>query len=72
MSSTLRAASKDTLQVKDKTYHYYSLPLAAKELGDLTRLPKSLKVLLENLLRWQAGLNMLMLTGKLPIVRRAC
>ncbi|HDG9794513.1 TPA: aconitate hydratase AcnA [Raoultella planticola] len=55
MSSTLRAASKDTLQVKDKTYHYYSLPLAAKELGDLTRLPKSLKVLLENLLRWQDG-----------------
>ncbi len=50
MSSTLRAASKDTLQVKDKTYHYYSLALAAKQLGDLTRLPKSLKVLLENLL----------------------
>ncbi|HBT3237425.1 TPA: aconitate hydratase AcnA [Klebsiella aerogenes] len=55
MSSTLRAASKDTLQVKDKTYHYYSLALAAKQLGDLTRLPKSLKVLLENLLRWQDG-----------------
>ncbi|UWZ71842.1 aconitate hydratase AcnA [Klebsiella michiganensis] len=55
MSSTLRAASKDTLQVKDKTWHYYSLPLAAKQLGDLSRLPKSLKVLLENLLRWQDG-----------------
>ncbi|HGY3717393.1 TPA: aconitate hydratase AcnA [Citrobacter gillenii] len=55
MSSTLREASKDTLQVKDKTYHYYSLPLAAKSLGDITRLPKSLKVLLENLLRWQDG-----------------
>lgn len=55
MSSTLRAASKDTLQVKDKTYHYYSLALAAKQLGDLSRLPKSLKVLLENLLRWQDG-----------------
>ncbi|MBC6554751.1 aconitate hydratase AcnA [Citrobacter braakii] len=53
MSSTLREASKDTLQVKDKTYRYYSLPLAAKSLGDITRLPKSLKVLLENLLRWQ-------------------
>lgn len=47
MSSTLREASKDTLQAKDKTYHYYSLPLAAKSLGDITRLPKSLKVLLE-------------------------
>ncbi|EEY7193843.1 TPA: aconitate hydratase AcnA [Escherichia coli] len=55
MSSTLREASKDALQAKDKTYHYYSLPLAAKSLGDITRLPKSLKVLLENLLRWQDG-----------------
>ena len=36
MSSTLREASKDTLQAKDKTYHYYSLPLAAKSLGDIT------------------------------------
>jgi aconitate hydratase len=53
MSLTLREASKDTLQALNKTYHYYSLPLAAKELGDITRLPKSLKVLLENLLRWQ-------------------
>ncbi|MGC7980808.1 hypothetical protein ACP3XK_32290, partial [Salmonella enterica] len=49
MSSTLREASKDTLQTKDKTYHYYSLPLAAKSLGDIARLPKSLKVLMENL-----------------------
>ncbi|UYU30359.1 aconitate hydratase AcnA [Siccibacter colletis] len=53
MSSTLREATRDTLQALDKTYHYYSLPLAAKELGDIARLPKSLKVLLENLLRWQ-------------------
>ncbi len=28
MSSTLREASKDTLQVNEKTWHYYSLPLA--------------------------------------------
>ncbi len=61
MSLTLREASKDTLQVKDKTYHYYSLPLAAKSLGDIARLPKSLKVLLENLLRWQDGNS---ITGK--------
>ncbi|MGC6744305.1 aconitase family protein [Escherichia coli] len=32
-----------------------ALPLAAKSLGDITRLPKSLKVLLENPLRWQDG-----------------
>jgi aconitate hydratase len=55
MSSTLREASKDTLQVLDKTYHYYSLPQAAARLGDIQRLPKSLKVLLENLLRWEDG-----------------
>ncbi|MEO3988885.1 aconitate hydratase AcnA [Pseudocitrobacter cyperus] len=55
MSSTLREASKDALQTKDKTYHFYSLSLAAKTLGDISRLPKSLKVLLENLLRWQDG-----------------
>ncbi|WP_061709003.1 aconitate hydratase AcnA [Pseudenterobacter timonensis] len=55
MSLTLREASKDTLQAGNKTYHYYSLPLAARTLGDIARLPKSLKVLLENLLRWQDG-----------------
>ena len=55
MSSTLREASKDTLLVNEKTWHYYSLPLAEKQLGDLSRLPKSLKVLMENLLRWQDG-----------------
>ncbi|SDH82939.1 aconitate hydratase AcnA [Pseudomonas panipatensis] len=42
-----------TLQVAGKTYHYYSLAEAAKSLGDLEKLPKSLKVLLENLLRWE-------------------
>ncbi|BBR58597.1 MULTISPECIES: aconitate hydratase AcnA [unclassified Klebsiella] len=55
MSSTLREACKETLQVDNKTYHYYSLARAAEALGDLSRLPKSLKVLLENLLRWQDG-----------------
>ena len=44
-----------TLKVDDKTYHYFSLPLAAKTLGDLSKLPMSLKVLLENLLRWEDG-----------------
>jgi len=42
-----------TLQVDSKTYHYFSLPDAAKSLGDLDKLPMSLKVLLENLLRWE-------------------
>ncbi|MDH0647357.1 aconitate hydratase AcnA [Pseudomonas sp. GD03858] len=44
-----------TLQVADRTYHYFSLPEAARQLGDLQRLPMSLKVLLENLLRWEDG-----------------
>jgi aconitate hydratase len=45
--------SLKTLDVNDKTYHYFSLPDAAKTLGDLDQLPMSLKVLLENLLRWE-------------------
>ena len=42
-----------SLDVGGKTYLYYSLPEAAKTLGDISRLPTSLKVLLENLLRWE-------------------
>jgi len=53
MSSTLRTISKNKLKVQDKSYHFYSLALAAGQLGDIHRLPKSLKVLLENLIRWQ-------------------
>lgn len=53
MSRTLKSVSRASLEVANKTYHYYSLPLAAERLGDISRLPKSLKVLLENLLRWQ-------------------
>ncbi|TDV67883.1 aconitate hydratase AcnA [Pseudomonas sp. LP_7_YM] len=45
--------SLKTLDVNNKTYHYFSLPEAAKSLGDLDTLPMSLKVLLENLLRWE-------------------
>ncbi|GLK90616.1 aconitate hydratase AcnA [Pseudomonas turukhanskensis] len=45
--------SRQTLTVGDKTYEYFSLPQAAKKLGSLDKLPMSLKVLLENLLRWE-------------------
>ncbi|MBM5457795.1 aconitate hydratase AcnA [Pseudomonas sp. P66] len=44
-----------SLTVADRTYAYYSLTEATKSLGDLQRLPMSLKVLLENLLRWEDG-----------------
>ncbi|NHN78039.1 aconitate hydratase AcnA [Azotobacter chroococcum] len=46
-----------SLDVDGQTYHYYSLPEAAKSLGDISRLPVSLKVLLENLLRWEDGVS---------------
>jgi aconitate hydratase len=48
--------SRKTLQVGAKTYVYYSLEAAAQNgLGDVSRLPVSLKVLLENLLRFEDG-----------------
>ena len=47
--------TRSALQVGDKTYAYYSLEKAAAELGDITRLPFSMKVLLENLLRFEDG-----------------
>ncbi len=48
--------SRKTLKVGAKTYAYYSLEAAAQNgLGDISRLPVSLKVLLENLLRFEDG-----------------
>ncbi|MCR0983477.1 aconitate hydratase AcnA [Roseomonas populi] len=48
--------TKRTLAVDGKTYHYFSIPEAAKALGaDFTRLPNSLKVLLEHILRFENG-----------------
>jgi aconitate hydratase len=47
--------SRRTLTVEGKPYDYYSLPAAAQILGDISRLPVSLKVLLENTLRFEDG-----------------
>ena len=47
--------TRRTLNVEGKAYDYYSLPEAAKTLGDFSRLPVSLKVLLENTLRFEDG-----------------
>src|ERR1700744_6694974 len=47
--------SRRTLTVEGKEYDYFSLPEAAKTLGDISRLPVSLKVLLENVLRFEDG-----------------
>ena len=47
---------RQTLTVGDKTYTYYSLPLAERNgLSGISRLPFSMKVLLENLLRFEDG-----------------
>ena len=48
--------TRRTLKVGGKSYDYYSLEAAAEALGaDISRLPFSLKVLLENLLRFEDG-----------------
>ena len=48
--------ARKTLTVKGKDYTYYSLDAAAQNgLGDISRLPASLKVLLENMLRHEDG-----------------
>ncbi|MGH7186800.1 MAG: aconitase family protein, partial [Pseudomonadota bacterium] len=48
--------TRRTLKVGRKSYDYYSLEAAAEAgLGDLSRLPVSLKILLENLLRFEDG-----------------
>ncbi|WP_348678422.1 aconitate hydratase AcnA [Alcanivorax profundi] len=48
--------SKSSLTANGKTYHYFDLnAVADKGWGDLSKLPFSLKVLLENLLRYEDG-----------------
>ena len=47
--------TRSTLSVGGKNYAYYSLDKAAAQLGDVSRLPFSMKVLLENLLRFEDG-----------------
>ena len=47
--------TRKTLTVDGKNYTYFSIPEAAKSIGDVSRLPVSLKVLLENVLRFEDG-----------------
>ncbi|MCV6545759.1 MAG: aconitate hydratase AcnA [Cohaesibacter sp.] len=48
--------AKQSLHVNGKTYHYFSLPEAEKNgLSGISQLPYSLKVVLENLLRFEDG-----------------
>ena len=47
--------TRKTLSVDGKTYDYFSLRDAAAQLGNIDKLPFTLKVLLENLLRFEDG-----------------
>lgn len=47
--------TRKTLTVDGEEYDYYSLSEAAKHIGDISRLPYTLKVILENLLRFEDG-----------------
>ena len=47
--------TRKTLEVNGKSYDYFSLKAAAEKIGDISKLPFSLKVLLENLLRYEDG-----------------
>ncbi|MGP1282828.1 MAG: aconitate hydratase AcnA [Parasphingopyxis sp.] len=50
-------STRSSLTVEGRTVHYYSLAKAAEKLGDVSRLPFSMKVLLENLLRFEDGVT---------------
>ena len=47
--------TRDHMTVGGETVAYYSLAKAADKLGDISRLPFTLKVLLENMLRFEDG-----------------
>ncbi|MBF9046669.1 aconitate hydratase AcnA [Rhodobacterales bacterium LSUCC0031] len=50
------AKTRRTLNIGDKSYAYYSIAAAeAAGLGDFSRLPAALKVVLENMLRFEDG-----------------
>jgi len=49
--------TRSTLEAGGQSYAYYSLTKAADALGDISRLPFSMKVLLENLLRFEDGVT---------------
>ncbi len=48
---------RGTMQVGEQNIAYYSLSKAAEKLGDISRLPFTLKVLLENMLRFEDGVT---------------
>ena len=51
--------TRKTMTVDGQDYDYFSLKAAAEQIGDISRLPYTLKVLLENLLRFEDGLSLI-------------
>ena len=47
--------TRRSLSVEGKSYEYFSITEAEKSIGDVSRLPVSLKILLENILRFEDG-----------------
>lgn len=52
-SDTLQ--TKQTLNIDGKKYNYFSIKAAEEKIGDVSKLPYSLKILLENMLRFEDG-----------------
>ena len=49
--------ARTTLKVGGKSYDYFALRTAEEKYGDISRLPFSMKVLLENMLRFEDGVT---------------
>lgn len=52
MSNDALPDTLEALEAGGRTYRFHSLPKAAEALGNIDRLPKTLKILLENQLRF--------------------
>src|SRR3954449_3127723 len=52
-----RLGTRSTFEAGGRSYVYYSLAKAASKLGNVDKLPFSMKVLLENLLRFEDGVT---------------
>src|SRR3954449_10282462 len=52
-----RLGTRSTFEAGGRSYTYYSLAKAAGKLGNVDKLPFSMKVLLENLLRFEDGVT---------------
>jgi len=64
-------ASRATLESGNKSYTIYRLPALDKRGFNLSRLPFSLKILLENLLRREDGVNVTAADITLPSLAAA-